>query len=137
MIVVDTSVAYKWLVPEDDSAKAEDLFGLELYAPDFILLECGNAMWKRALRNEVSAHTISESLAMIERLVSLIETPPLVERALKLAITLKHAIYDCSFLALAERMSIPLITADAKFERKVSQSTLDVQIALLRNWSAG
>lgn len=135
MIVVDTSVAYKWLVPEKDSAEAEDLFGSELFAPDFILLECGNAMSKRALRNEISGRTIGESLAMVEQLVSLVETTPLVERALAIAITLQHAIYDCSFLALAERMSIPLITADAVFERKVAQSTLDIEIALLRDWT--
>jgi predicted nucleic acid-binding protein len=35
-------------------------------------------------------------------------------RALKIAIALKHPIYDCFYLALAERERAPLISADKK-----------------------
>ena len=54
-MVIDASVAFKWLVEEDDSALAIGLLGHEdLLAPGLILAEVGNALWKRILRGEMN-----------------------------------------------------------------------------------
>jgi predicted nucleic acid-binding protein len=50
--VADTSVALKWYAPEEDSERAAELLGGFLVAPDLILAELGNALWKKAWQGE-------------------------------------------------------------------------------------
>jgi predicted nucleic acid-binding protein len=53
--------------------------------------------------------------------VTIIEADELLERrALELALALEHPIYDCVYLALAERMERRLITADRRFIRALA-----------------
>lgn len=54
--VVDASVAVKWYVPEENSDAAEMLLGgsHELHAPDLILPEFGNIIWKKIGRREIT-----------------------------------------------------------------------------------
>ena len=66
LYVVDASVVLKWFLPEPDSAAADFLLEqflndeVELIAPDLILLETANALWKRVrLRHEISADEAS------------------------------------------------------------------------------
>jgi predicted nucleic acid-binding protein len=58
----------------------------------------------------------SDGLAGIETALiwfqSVIPIEELRVRALALAIELRHPIYDCFYLALAERENAPLVTAD-------------------------
>lgn len=42
----------------------------------------------------------------------------LLEEAWLLAFQLRHAVYDCVFLALALRLNVRLVTADLKFLEK-------------------
>lgn len=60
--VVDASVVAKWFLPEAYKEKAEQLLReflndqTDLIAPDLIVSEVGNVMWKRsAQRKEISA----------------------------------------------------------------------------------
>jgi len=48
-LIVDASVAVKWFSAEDGADRAEALFVAEpdLAAPELILAEVGNAMWKK------------------------------------------------------------------------------------------
>ncbi len=117
MVVADASVAIKWVFPEVDSDRAVDLRKTDdsIIAPDLIVVEIGNAIWKRAVRgaidpvDAVEAHKLA--IALLTRLVPIQE---LAERAMELAITLRHPIYDCFYLALAERERAPLVTADKR-----------------------
>jgi predicted nucleic acid-binding protein len=47
-VVVDASVTIKWFVPEPLSDEADRLLGGgdALFAPDLLLLEFGNTLWK-------------------------------------------------------------------------------------------
>jgi predicted nucleic acid-binding protein len=116
-LVVDASVAAKWVLPESDSDKAENLrrTGETLIAPTLIVAEIGNAVWKRAVRGEMSS---AEAVDAVETatalLASLVPVEQLAARAIELSISLRHPIYDCFYLALAEREGAPIITADAK-----------------------
>jgi predicted nucleic acid-binding protein len=51
------------------------------------------------------------AIAHYQRIIPLVE---LADAAVALAIRLKHPIYDCFYLALAERERCALITADAR-----------------------
>jgi len=90
---------------------AEDRTGIA--APDLILAEIANAVWKRAREKELTAARALESIrvasALIDRLCPL---ATLVERAAEIAISLDHSICDCFYLALAERERVRLVTAD-------------------------
>lgn len=55
-LVVDSSVAIKWFVSEDDSEDALKLRDRhQLVAPDLLVAECVNAFWKMARRGELTA----------------------------------------------------------------------------------
>ncbi len=114
-VVVDASVAVKWILPEPGSSAAAMLReqDAELSAPSLIAAEIGNAMWKavhsgRATRSE-AIEGIEAALIWFQ---SLIPIEDLRVRALALAIELRHPIYDCFYFALAERENAPLATAD-------------------------
>ncbi len=43
-----------------------------------------------------------------------------LDAAISLACELKHPVYDCLYLALADSLGIALVTADQKFANKVA-----------------
>jgi predicted nucleic acid-binding protein len=104
-------------VLEQESSPRANALRLEggLIAPSLIAAEIGSALWKAVRRGVV---TDDEALAAIEVALlpfeALIATEELRIRALALAVELRHPIYDCFYLALAERERCALITADKK-----------------------
>ncbi|HUY12806.1 MAG TPA: type II toxin-antitoxin system VapC family toxin [Terriglobia bacterium] len=58
-VVLDASVAVKWLLPEADSEKAQDVLldwnagRLELVVPGLLLAEVANVLWKKAGKREI------------------------------------------------------------------------------------
>jgi hypothetical protein len=50
-----------------------------------------------------------------EGLITLLPSGPDEPQAIALALQLKHPYQDCLYLALAERLQAPLVTADPKF----------------------
>ena len=115
-LVVDASVAAKWILPEADSAAAAALReqDTELIAPSLIAAEIGNTVWKAARRGNFQR---AEAIAGIEAALLWFETLFPIEdlrvQALTLALDLGHPSYDCFYLALAQRQNAPLVTADA------------------------
>ena len=116
-LVIDASVAAKWVLPEPDSGRAVALrsTGEEMIAPSLILAEIGNALWKSALRDEVSKSDAVRALAAAAaHLTTLVAIDELAEHATGLAIDLRHPIYDCFYLALAQRENAAVVTADER-----------------------
>jgi predicted nucleic acid-binding protein len=117
IVIVDASVAVKWLVPETHEAAAESLLDSadELVAPDLLLTEVANALWKKALRREL---TLGEASTALSRLsagaIDLVPTPPLLQSAMAIAHRLKHPIYDSIYLALADTEDGVIVTADRR-----------------------
>jgi predicted nucleic acid-binding protein len=115
-LVIDASVALKWVVPEILSAHADRILAGEhdLAAPDLLATEAANALWKKTLRSEISARDAREALdLLLHGGLTWHGTPGLLPRALDLARLSRHPVYDCVYLALAERLGAPLVTADA------------------------
>ncbi len=132
-MIVDASVAVKWILEEEGSEAARDLLGrVDLFAPALIHSEVGNALWKKRRRGEFAADV---DLAMLPDLfASLIRTvdeAPMMRRALDLAIGADHPIYDCVYLARAEALDTELTTADAAFARKMGGAGGTARIRLL------
>jgi len=116
-VVVDASVAVKWVIPEVLSDRADALRSRtdRLLAPDFLLLEAANALWKKLIRREITAREAAYALdLLLGSTLDLRPSGPLLGRALALARRLRHPVYDCVYLALAQVEGAALVTADRR-----------------------
>ena len=123
-IVLDASVAVKWVLREEHAATARRILSTrELLAPHLLWAEVGNTLWKRHRRSESSVEEVRRMLGEIQRLpVTMFAHWPLLPAALDLAISLKQTVYDCLYLALAEARNSVMVTADRRFHDVVSDS---------------
>jgi predicted nucleic acid-binding protein len=132
-LVIDASIAIKWVVDEEGTEAALALRNkAELIAPDLLIAECANILWKKVQRAEFSA---SEALIAARLLqsanVEILATRALLEMATRLAIELGHPAYDCIYLALAIQGDCRFVTADKAFVRKISSAPLADRVAAL------
>ena len=121
--VVDASVAIKWFVPEALQANAWTLAAApqDLVAPDLLLVEVVNIAWKKCVRGEIDRAAAREIARRVGAgLRRVVPSDALIRPALEIAIVLNHPIYDCLYLALAERAGYPLVSADERLARAVS-----------------
>ena len=129
-LVIDASVAVKWVVEE--SGTAEALILLErgaLSAPDLLMAECANILWKKIKRGELAEQEARLAGELIQRAdLDIQPTRPLMPRALDLAISLDHPAYDCIYLALAIENAWRFITADERLVRKLAEAR-DAELA--------
>ncbi|MDX2145353.1 MAG: type II toxin-antitoxin system VapC family toxin [Rhodospirillaceae bacterium] len=118
-LVVDASVVIKWVIDEDGTADALGLRKHKLYAPDLIVAECANVLWKKARRKELSHQEALLAAELIERAdLELQPTRRLLAKATKLALALDHPAYDCIYLVLAQTLDCDFVTADAGLQRR-------------------
>lgn len=138
--VVDASVVVKWVVPEVLSDEAAQLLAgdEELIAPDLLEVEAANALWKKTMRRELSGREADRALELMhESGLVLRPTGPLLPRAVAIARRLAHPVYDCVYLALAEREGAPLVTADDRLTSRLRSRKVGVRIVDLRALAAG
>ena len=118
-VVVDASLAVKWLVEEEYSDRATALTllwdeqGIQPIGPSLLPFEVANALHRRVARGEMDAEAAGDPLQdMMAVGVALTETPGLHRRALELASQFRQgAVHDAHYLALAENLDCELWTA--------------------------
>ena len=118
--MIDASVALKWFLKEDESQMADSLFDaflgnrIELLAPDILLLEVANTLWKRTvlLKQLRSEEVISILHDFVTLPLNFQASNPLVSRALDLSIRLRHPVYDMLYCVLAMQNDCEFVTAD-------------------------
>jgi predicted nucleic acid-binding protein len=114
-VVVDASVAVKWFVPEALSAAASRLLdgSFELWAPDLVVAEVGNTLWKKVGRAELAIADARDVLAAFARVpLTFVSSKSLIEAALEIATAHRRTIYDSLYVALAVARDCAFITAD-------------------------
>jgi predicted nucleic acid-binding protein len=122
-LVIDASVAVLWTLtqPNSDKAAALQTRG-DLVAPSLIVAEIGNAIWKAVRRGDLPARETRTAIDLaLGPIAALVPLEELHTRALELSIQIDHAIYDCFYLALAERERAPLICADGPLFTKAKK----------------
>jgi predicted nucleic acid-binding protein len=126
-LVVDASVAIKWLIEEDGTDAAEALRGRRLVAPQLIRVEVANVLRTIAARGLTPLASAAELFALFQGApVDIVDVDDALERrALDLAMALAHPVYDCLYLALAERMGASMVTADTRFLRALAGTPFD------------
>jgi predicted nucleic acid-binding protein len=138
-VAVDASVACKWYLDEPLADKArilaesDDLF----VAPELILAEVGNAVWKRLRKKEISEYQAREIAWHLPGVfLALVRTAELLDRALEISARLDHPLYDGLYLAVAERWDVPLITADERLINKVRHGEWASRVKSLKTYPA-
>ena len=125
--VMDASVGIKLFIEEEFSDKVQRLFAkltedpqAEIHVPDLFYIECANILLKYTRRFD---RPLEDSLADIKDLGKLAlkttSTLELIEDALKLANKKKLTAYDACYAVLAQKLGLPLITADAPLAKAV------------------
>lgn len=116
-LIVDASVAIKWVVPEENSAAACSLLteGRDLRSPDLLWAESGNILWKKWRRQELTSQEVGEILTDLRRYpLHILPAEPLCDLAWEVARRFDRSFYDSLYLALAVSDSCPLVTADRR-----------------------
>ena len=116
-LVIDANVGLKWFIEEPRSSAARKILnkGASFIAPDIVIPDICNVVWKKVKNQEVTSvqgQAIVTNVSMI--FDHIVPSSELAQRAFGLAVQFNHPVYDCLYLALAERESITLVTDDAK-----------------------
>ena len=125
-LVVDASVALKWLIKEEQSDVALALMREQrMAAPALLLIECRNALLTRVRRRLLTAPEAQAAESNINLLpIAIFPTEPLLPQAFLIALQLAHPIYDCVYLAAAKSADVILITADIRFAAAAKRSSM-------------
>ena len=135
-VVVDASVALKWVVPAEELARqAQALLADTLHAgqaivgPPHLPGEVGNALFQRVRSQEPARHLTDEeareALATFLTIpVQLLAPPELYERALTFALTHNlPSLYDSLYVVLAQILGAELWTADRRLLTALGSNT--------------
>jgi len=122
--VLDTSVAFKWVVGElhaDKAIRLREDFRQGIYdllAPDIFPAELANALLIAERRGRISAGQFPVFLADV------LTTPPqlwptisLLPRTSAIVSGIRISIYDCLYVVLAEQEKCQFVTADDRLVR--------------------
>ena len=123
-VIFDASVLVKLVVEEAGTAEARSSFiaAADPLAPDWCMLECAQALWKKAYRGEYPSDTMRQAWAILQRIdLRLLPSADAADGALQLALARQHPVYDCADVALARVEDATLVTADAK-QREVAEA---------------
>jgi predicted nucleic acid-binding protein len=128
-LVVDASVVVKWYVPEGGSTEASALLNRpeQRLAPDLLVAEFGNVLWKKVRTGEL---TTSEAREIANAFVSappvvLRPSAPLLAAALEIASIYGRTVYDALYLAVALSEGCPMLTADARLVQALDGTELE------------
>lgn len=116
--VLDASVVVKWFLPEPDAEAARRLQGgiLECEAPDLLLLEVSNVLWKYVVRGALEVEIAREAVEALSLApIRLRKAESLFADAFRIALETRRSVYDCAYLSLTIQASCPLVTGDRKF----------------------
>jgi predicted nucleic acid-binding protein len=138
--VLDASVVAAAFLPEPHHNVAKAVLASERTwcAPDLLMAEVANVVWKRQVRGELTA---AEATALVADVLLLpIRYAPaaaLVDVALPLAMRTGRSVYDCLYLALAATRGAVLLTGDQRLVNAVSGTPVAAYVAWIGELGPG
>ncbi len=133
--ILDASVAAKWFTrhEEPDREKALALRDrhrrrhCRLVLPEFVLIEVMNAI--RFSRRAVEADTSAALAALTDLQLDIVPADwDLLRKATAVAWTYRTSVYDAVYVALAERVGFPLLTADEELVKKMKGHSIVLRL---------
>ena len=126
VVVVDASVAAKWLIAEPDSEIAAMLLdgSFDLHAPRLLASEVGNMLLRKAREGSIDDNEAARlAAALLDMPLQWRDDERTCVEAVRIAVELGHPAYDCTYLALALRIGTKVVTADKRFVSAVASTT--------------
>jgi predicted nucleic acid-binding protein len=124
--VLDSSAAFKWVVPETDSDKARRLRDdfikavHQLLSPEVFSAELAHALTRAERQGRLLVGQARIFWADVMTTPPLlVPSTPLTARAIDISSGLRIGVYDCLYVALAERENCQLVTADDKLVKNL------------------
>ncbi|WP_165982774.1 type II toxin-antitoxin system VapC family toxin [Dankookia rubra] len=135
-LVIDASVALKWVLDEPDSHLAQALAegDEELLMPDFWLNEATNICWLQVRKRVWTPNEARESLALLREMVLPTDTAgfDLHDVALDIGLAVNHSTYDTLYVAFAIAMGARgVVVADGPFAANMSRHPDPMLAAIL------
>ncbi len=127
--VLDASVGLKWVLNEVDADAArrqrDDYRSQlhELIAPEIYPIECAHTLTKKERQGIVGDARILWDELLLDS-PTYFATLSLISRALDLSRQAHIAVYDCLYVALAEREHCEVLTADERLLRNLPASPI-------------
>jgi predicted nucleic acid-binding protein len=124
--VVDASIAIKWYLPENYNEEAAQLLDPrnELFAPDLLLSEIGNILWKRVIKGECSANKAFTIMRELQsHFLQIWGVGILAGDAFDIACRTKRTFYDSLYVALAVKKDCLMVTADLKLYNAIKKTS--------------
>ncbi len=130
--VLDANVLIQGYILEENTKRVQTLLQAlakadadEFNVPEFCLVECTNVLWKQVRLQGMPVETARRSINEMRFLPLVVhKATDLLPRAFDIGLLPNLAIYDAIYIALAEQLRCPLITADTK------QSTVAASIGI-------
>lgn len=138
-VTVDASVAVKWFFSEVHREEARYLLAprIERYAPDLLLVECANVIWKKARRREIASATpFLDGIAKLPDVVQIQHGATMLREATETALRVGHPVYDSLYIACARLTGSVLVTADRTLAKVISDHVPEVSVIALQDGSA-
>ncbi len=134
--VVDASVGIKLFIAEINSDEAHALFEYlavdppaRFFVPDLFYVECTNILWKVVKRSGLSVEDVKIFVEQLGQLaLTSFPTESLIVDALDIAMTHDLTAYDAAYVALAQQLDLPLITADGRLAAKLVGTSHDARL---------
>lgn len=117
-LIIDASVALKWVYLEAGAAEALALLDREneRVAPDWMIAEVASGLANKIRYEGASLEQAQAALRSLPEFIDrVVPSHALLRRAMELAAELKHALYDCLYLASALDEGGRVVTADHAF----------------------
>ncbi len=135
-VVIDASLALKWILPEPETEEAFAMGdrwlneGIRVTGPSLLIEEATNVLHRRTLTGQISRAMAKERLVALFNVgVQIEESPNIHLHALELAQDLGlAATYDAHYLALADLLGCDLWTADERFFNSVKNRKSTVKL---------
>lgn len=137
-LVVDASVAIKWLVEEGGSDTAGRLLegDHDLHAPRLMASEVANALRRKVRLGEIARGEAGVLIAAVTEMpLHWSNDETICADAVRLAVALDRPAYDCVYLALAYRIGAKVVTADARFVNALAATEHDGVVSLLADYA--
>lgn len=138
-VVIDSCVVAKWILPEADSHKAQQVLsdiaqsGGRPIVLDLAFAEVANAIWKQWHRGLITRDEAQQFLLDLETLPVLVQPARIHLRlAFAIAVQCDRSVYDALCVAAARELGTRAVTADQPLKNAVRNDYPEV--VLLQEW---